>query len=104
MLEWREQWYGSRRLGRVLPGVLGVPENELGMQHGSADEVTGAADVDATFAQMMIAHHEGAVAMAEAAKERAEHEELKELADAIIAAQEREIAIMEKHASGDHHG
>jgi uncharacterized protein (DUF305 family) len=104
MLGWREQWFGSRTLGPILPEVLGVPENELGMEHGSADEVAGAVDVDATFAEMMIAHHEGAIAMAEAADERGQHEEVKELAAAIIEAQQREIEIMEKHASGEHHG
>ena len=104
MLAWREQWFGSRKLGPVLPEVRGVPESELGMEHGSADEVAGAEDVDATFAQMMIPHHEGAIAMAEAARQRGQHEEVKELAAAIIEAQEREIGIMEKHASGGHHG
>jgi uncharacterized protein (DUF305 family) len=104
MLAWREQWFGSRTLGPVRPEVLGVPKNELGMKHGSADAVAGAVDVDATFAQMMIAHHEGAIAMAEAAQERGQHDEVKELAAAIIEAQEREIATMEKHASGEHHG
>jgi uncharacterized protein (DUF305 family) len=104
MLQWREEWFGSRTLGPILPEVLGVPENELGMEHGSADEVAGAVDVDTTFAEMMIPHHEGAIAMAEAAKERGEHDEVKELAGAIIAAQEREIEIMRKHASGEHHG
>jgi uncharacterized protein (DUF305 family) len=104
MLDWREQWFGSRQLGPVLPEVLGVPESELGMEHGSAEEVAGAADVDQTFAEMMIAHHEGAIAMAEAAKERGQHEEVKPLADAIIAAQEREIEIMRPHASAQHGG
>jgi uncharacterized protein (DUF305 family) len=104
MLGWREQWFGSRKLGPVLPEVLGVPESELGMEHGSADEVAGAIDVDAKFAEMMIPHHEGAIAMAEAANERGQHEEVKRLAEAIIDAQEREIGIMEKHASGEHHG
>ena len=103
MLEWREQWFGSRKLGPILPEVLGVRESELGMEHGSADEVAGAMDVDAVFAQMMIPHHEGAIAMAEAAQERAQHEEVKDLAAAIIEAQQREIAIMKKHASGEHH-
>jgi uncharacterized protein (DUF305 family) len=104
MLEWREEWFESRTLGPILPDVLGVPKNELGMEHGSADAVAGAVDVDRAFAQMMIPHHEGAIAMAEAAKERGDHDEVKELADAIIAAQEREIEIMRKHASGEHHG
>ena len=74
------------------------------MEHGSADEVAGATDVDATFAQMMIPHHEGAIAMAKAAEERAQHQEVRELAAAIIEAQQREIEILEKHAGGEHHG
>jgi uncharacterized protein (DUF305 family) len=104
MLKWRERWFDSRTLGPVLPEVLGVPENELGMEHGSADEVSGAIDVDAKFAEMMIPHHQGAIAMAEAAMGRGQHDEVKDLAEAIIAAQEREIGILEKHASGEHHG
>lgn len=104
MLAWREQWFGSRTLGPILPEVLGVPESELGMEHGSADEVAAAADVDAAFAEMMIGHHEGAIAMAKAAEQRGQHEEITELAAAIIEAQEREIEIIEEHASGEHHG
>lgn len=104
MLDWREEWFGSRQLGPVLPEALGVPESELGMEHGSADEISGAMDVDKTFAEMMIPHHEGAIAMAEQAQERGEHDEVKDLAKAIVNAQEREIEIMEKHASGMDHG
>ena len=104
MLDWREQWFGSRTLGTVLPEVLGLPEGELGMEHGSADEVADAVDVDATFAEMMIPHHEGAIGMAKQAAERGQHEEIRDLADAIITAQEREIKTLEKHASGMDHG
>ena len=104
MLDWRQQWFGSPKLGPIMPEVLGVPEDEMGMEHGSADEVAGAMDVDAKFAEMMIAHHEGAIAMAEKAEERAQHEEVRNLAQAIVEAQQREIKIMRKHASGEHHG
>ncbi|MBA2425393.1 MAG: DUF305 domain-containing protein [Actinobacteria bacterium] len=104
MLEWREEWFGSRALGPVEPEVLGVPEDRLGMEHGTADQVTNAADGDATFAALMIPHHEGAIAMAEAATRRAQHDELRDLAARIIDAQEREIEVMEPHASDEHHG
>jgi uncharacterized protein (DUF305 family) len=104
MLAWREEWFGSRELGPVLPEVLGLSESELGMEHGSVDEITDADDVDATFAEMMIPHHEGAIAMAVVAEERAEREEVKNLAAAIIEAQEREVGILEEHASVVHHG
>ena len=103
MLDWREQWFGSRQLGPVMPEVLGVPESGMGMKGGSADDIAAATDVDATFADMMIAHHEGAIAMAKAAQDRGEHAEIKELAAAVIDAQEREIGIMEEHASGGGH-
>jgi uncharacterized protein (DUF305 family) len=40
---------------------------------------------------MMVPHHESAIAMAEMAQERAEHPELRSLADDIVAAQSGEI-------------
>ena len=104
MLQWRESWFGSRTLGPLQPDVLGVPEDELGMDHGSAEELEAAPDVDATFAQLMIPHHEGAIAMAEVASQRAQHSEIRDLASRIVAAQEREVTTMEKHASGEHLG
>ena len=100
MLAWREEWFGSRELGPLSPDVLGVPEGELGMgamEHGS-DEIYKAMDVDAKFAELMIPHHEGAIAMAKVAQERGEHEEIRTLAGEIIAAQEREIAMLRPHA------
>ena len=42
--------------------------------------------------------------MAEVAQERAQHAEIKELAGAIIEAQEREIEVLRPHAGGEHHG
>ncbi len=49
---------------------------------------------DQAFLSEMIVHHEGAVVMAEAALKRAAHQEIKDLAEAIIAAQTREIEQM----------
>jgi uncharacterized protein (DUF305 family) len=74
------------------------------MQHGTANGIADATDVDATFAKMMITHHEGAITMAEAAKDRAQHEQVEDLAAAIVQAQEREIKIMRKHAGSEDHG
>ena len=62
-----------------------------------------AGDPDVAFVQAMIPHHQGAIDMAKLAQERADHEELKELADAIIEAQEGEISVLRPHASGMHH-
>jgi len=52
-------------------------------------------EADAAFVADMIPHHQGAVMMAMMAQQRAEHPELKALANNIIAAQEKEIAEME---------
>lgn len=51
-------------------------------------------EFDKDFTAMMIAHHEGAVDMAELAKQNAKHDEIKKLADDIIAAQNKEITEM----------
>lgn len=54
----------------------------------------GNAPFDQRFLEAMIPHHEGAIAMARDALQKAEHAEIKELAQAIITAQEAEIAQM----------
>jgi uncharacterized protein (DUF305 family) len=51
-------------------------------------------EFDKAFVAMMIAHHEGAVDMAELIPSRAKHDEVKKLGAAIIAAQTKEIADM----------
>lgn len=53
-------------------------------------------EFDKTFIEMMTVHHEGAVAMAELIPSRANHEEIKTLGKAIIAAQTKEIAEMKQ--------
>ena len=50
------------------------------------------APFDQRFIDMMVPHHEAAVAMAEIARERTTREELRALADEIIDAQSAEIA------------
>ncbi len=58
----------------------------------------GAADssYDDRFIDMMIPHHQGAVAMARDARDKAQHPELRTFADSVIAAQEREIRQLEQ--------
>lgn len=51
-------------------------------------------EFDKAFIEMMIAHHEGAVDMAELIPSRAKHDEIKTLGEAIITAQTKEIADM----------
>ena len=55
---------------------------------------------DKAFIDAMVPHHQGAIEMAEVALENAEHEEIRNLAEEIVSAQEAEIeelkAIKEK--------
>lgn len=52
-------------------------------------------DIDQHFIVMMIPHHQGAVDMAELALTRAQHPEIKQLAETIIRDQNREIEQMQ---------
>jgi uncharacterized protein (DUF305 family) len=49
---------------------------------------------DQAFLSEMIVHHQGAVEMAQLALTNAKHQEIKDLASAIITAQNKEIAEM----------
>jgi uncharacterized protein (DUF305 family) len=51
-------------------------------------------DFDQTFLSEMIVHHQGAIDMAELALADAKHQEIKDLAKAIVSAQTKEIAEM----------
>jgi uncharacterized protein (DUF305 family) len=53
------------------------------------------ANFDLAFIDAMIPHHQSAIMMAQVALERAEHPELKSLAQAIVDAQRREIEQMQ---------
>jgi len=81
----------------------GVETGDLGMGHDEmhADDdpsmLRDAEPFDAAFIEMMIPHHEGAIAMARIELEKGADPELKVLAQDIIDAQQREIDAMREH-------
>ena len=52
-------------------------------------------DFDREFIDLMIEHHNGAIAMANLAKTNAGHDEIKAMADDIVSAQTSEVSMMQ---------
>ena len=66
-----------------------------GMQHGSTTaHAAQQSEFDQQFIDMVVPHHEGAVEMALIAQARAEHQEIKDMADDIIRSQSAEVGQM----------
>lgn len=80
---WRATWYPE------LAETAG-----MAMDMGPMEVVAGAEPFDQRFIQAMIPHHEGAIAMARDALQNAEHQEIKDLAQAVVTAQEGEVTQM----------
>jgi len=97
MAGWLEEWGAPRMSGMDAMSAHG--------QHGMAGiltdeqmaelEAASGSEFDRLYAEGMIEHHKGAIQMAEAVQDSSDPR-VAELADAIITAQEREIALMEE--------
>src|SRR3989344_2842498 len=77
---------GGIVIGLVLAGVFGGTMFS-GYNNGNSGMM---GNIDQHFIEQMIPHHEGAIAMANLALERATHPEIKTLAEAILKAQTAE--------------
>jgi uncharacterized protein (DUF305 family) len=73
---------------------LAAPVAALLLLSGCTQNPSAEASFDRQFIDMMVPHHQGAVEMAKIAQQRAEHPEIKQMAEAIIRDQEREIMQM----------
>lgn len=84
MQQWRDAWF---------PNAEETPTDEIAMgdMEVSTDE---AIPFDQRFVESMISHHLGAVTMAELARDKAGREEIRTLAESVIAAQNAEIEMM----------
>ncbi len=78
--------------GEETASTKAYMEANAAMHTGMAIPFTGNADVD--FIRGMIPHHQGAVDMAKIVLEHGTDPEVRKLAEAVIAAQQVEIAWM----------
>ncbi len=81
MATWRKQWYPTVATTQGTGGHMGD------MQLSSDTSLP----FDQRFITAMISHHNGAIAMAQEAQTKAEHGEIKQLAQNIITAQQAEV-------------
>ena len=93
MRAWRDQWYAGKpaAVNMEMPGMMDSMK-DMDMQKIAAAE---GKSFDLLFIEMMIPHHQGAIEMAREALKKAEHPEIKRLAQQIIGAQEAEIKKMQ---------
>ena len=103
MRGWLQQWGAPEQ----MDGMDGMDHGDMDMGGQSAggmmsDEDMGAlgdasgADFDRMWLTMMIAHHEGAIKMAEQVKAQSTNPDVTALADAIVAGQKKEIDTMQQ--------
>jgi uncharacterized protein (DUF305 family) len=98
MKEWREEWYGDdtgQSSGIMGDGQTGTMMDNNGMMGGSMQGMMGGNALDTMFLKMMIPHHQMAVDMSEEALSKAEHPELRDLAQKIRDEQSSEIELMQ---------
>lgn len=103
MTGWLQAWGEDPAAGGMDHGAMGHGDMPMegmqmeGMDHGQAmgalDALQGT-EFDTRFLELMIAHHEGAVLMAEAELEKGQNPDALEFAQKIIDDQTTEIAEM----------
>jgi uncharacterized protein (DUF305 family) len=72
-----------------------MAENQTAMHRMMSDmHIAPTGDVDRDFSAMMIPHHRGAIAMAQAELRYGRNESLRRIAQEIIVDQQQEIAVM----------
>jgi uncharacterized protein (DUF305 family) len=95
MKDWRDKWYAGKPAAKnmEMPGMMDSMKQPMTGDHMKMMEAMTGKDFDLHFLDMMIPHKD-AVNMSKNALEKAEHAEIKTLANQIIKAQNEEIEKM----------
>jgi uncharacterized protein (DUF305 family) len=97
MQTWQKEWGYERTMGGH-GSHAGMGNEMSGDMMMMGEELTGlkGSEFDKKFLELMIEHHQQAVDMSEYADTNASHQEIKDLAKAVITAQEAEINQMKQ--------
>lgn len=98
----REEWYGdaapvSMEAMHSMPGMSGdmaAMEQQMSAEW-QVQTFCAAEDKDLAFIELTIPHHQMAIDTSEAALDHAEHQEIKDIAQKVIDAQQAEIDALE---------
>ena len=95
MKDWREKWFAGKpqAMNMEMPGMGDGMKMMMGDGMKRMEAASGK-EFDLMFLDMMTPHHKGAITMSKEALTKAEHPEIKTLANQIIKAQEAEIKMM----------
>ena len=92
MQGWLSAWgkpASPGEMGHEMPGIMSQEDmNDL--------EAAKGANFDKRFAELMLAHHNGAIEMARTEQDQGADPKAKELAKAIESAQQAEVAQLRK--------
>lgn len=89
MMEWRAEWYPD------LPPTDGMHMEGMMSEEDMMMSTDESIPFDLRFLDAMIPHHQGAIQMAQAVLDSAEHEEVRTMAQGIIDSQQAEIDQMQ---------
>ena len=97
MQEWQTQWgYEKTMSGHSSHSGMGNEMSGTMMDMGKELEGLKGTEFDKKFLELMIEHHQQAVDMSRYASTNAKHQEVKDLAKAVISAQNTEISQMQQ--------